>query len=93
MEALGASSRTVVEDVVAGSDLDYVVLRDGWFEGFLTGMRCEVRREGSVVAEILLAQVDAGGSIGLILGLVEGAGISPGDLVTMKTIGAQLPQS
>ena len=90
---LEPSNRTVIAEIVPGSELDYVVLADGWYQGFQTGMRCEIRRDGAVLGELILARVRTDFSIALILVLGEGTEIGRGDLVTMKTFGAQLPQS
>lgn len=91
--ALEPSNRSVITRIHAGAEFDLVVLRDGWMEGFRTGMRCEVFRGEALLGELLLARARGDFSIGLIVRLEEGAEIGPGDVVSIKTLATQLPQS
>ena len=86
-ESLFPSSTTAVRRIVSGPGVDFIILQDGFMEGFLPGFPCEVvRGESTVIARILISESLPDFSIALILGLAEGEEIRPGDVVRIQTI-------
>lgn len=83
--SLFPAGEALVAEVRATEVADIVVLAGGFDQGFRQGMRCEVRRDGEIIAILVLAEVGAARSAALILDLADGKSIQPGDFVRLQT--------
>ncbi|MCC5839765.1 MAG: hypothetical protein JJT96_06530 [Opitutales bacterium] len=84
-QSLFPTGEALVAEVRATDAADIVVLAGGFDQGFRQGMRCEVRRDGEVIAVLVIADVGTAKTAGLILDLPAGQSIQPGDLVRLQT--------
>jgi hypothetical protein len=88
--SVGRSVETAkISQVVALPAADLVVLDAGFEAGFRQGMVCSVIRAGENVGELLLVDLRARTASALILDLVSGAGLQPGDQVSVKTVSSR----
>lgn len=85
---LEPSNQAMIERVAVGREADLVIIDSGWVEGFQIGMACWVGTNEGLKGEILLVAVRLDYAIGLITDLEEGAAITAGDMVTIKTVSA-----
>jgi len=80
----------IVTSVEPVSDLDVVFFRGGLSSGFRNGMLCEVIRETTVIATLILVEVDRDAGASLILEHNTGYMILPGDRIHYKTRNKQI---
>lgn len=76
----------LVQEVTAGTSADLVLLDSGMEDNFCTGALCVVEREGSPVAELVVAESERDRAVALITQLNTNQTILAGDSVRLKTI-------
>lgn len=77
--------RGTVVRIVTLAQADVVILAQGYDQGFHPGMRCDVLREGALVAELILVETHATRSAGLITDLLAGLTLRTGDTVRIQS--------
>ena len=79
------SSRSVIFGVAQGTAADFVLIDNGFDQGFRVGAILEVVRDGAAIAELQLIEVRADRSAAVITSMEAGYSLHFNDIVRIKT--------